>query len=364
MKCLLTTIVLMALACVAGPEHASPAGGPVIERSGDPGVTVTFLANEGFLIGGSTRSVIIDGFVTMPYSKYGAVEPSAWKKMLAREAPFDNVVLALVSHVHGDHFQPQAAMDFLQAHPETTLVSSPSVRAQLESKPGFDQIAGRIQSLEPAWGERLTFEADGVRVQFLHLPHGGLEWSEIHNFGHIIELDGSTVVHIGDAQQGVEPYEAVGLSEVVFDVALIPYWMYSPLDMRDKRRVAFLGNEVAEQLFGAGDPVGQMLRVHGSPFTVVGVMKKKTQDSSYRFRDKDMIVIPATTMRALTGQKYMDNFVFTGPRALFSELIEIDNVTHRRIIFLAKQGTWAGPGPWVPVLEGPDMAISSNRHIL
>ena len=85
----------------------------------------------------------------------------------------------------------------------------------------------------------------------------------------------------------------------------------NPLDMRDKRRVAFLGNEVAEQLFGAGDPVGQMLRVHGSPFTVVGVMKKKTQDSSYRFRDKDMIVIPATTMRALTGQKYMDNFVFT-----------------------------------------------------
>ncbi len=84
-----------------------------------------------------------------------------------------------------------------------------------------------------------------------------------------------------------------------------------PLDMRDKRRVMFLGNDLAEQLFGTGDPVGQTLRLHGSPFTVIGVLKKKTQDSSYRFRDKDMAVIPATTMRALTGQKYMNNFVFT-----------------------------------------------------
>jgi putative ABC transport system permease protein len=85
----------------------------------------------------------------------------------------------------------------------------------------------------------------------------------------------------------------------------------NPIDMREKRRVAFLGNELSEEFFGAGDPVGQTLRLHGSPFTVIGVMKKKNQDSSYRFRDKDMIVIPATTMRALTGQEYMNNFVFT-----------------------------------------------------
>ena len=84
-----------------------------------------------------------------------------------------------------------------------------------------------------------------------------------------------------------------------------------PLDMREKRRVAFLGNDLAQDLFGSGDPIGQILRLHGSPFTVIGVLKEKTQDSSYRFRDKDMIVIPATTMRALTGQKYMNNFVFT-----------------------------------------------------
>jgi putative ABC transport system permease protein len=64
-------------------------------------------------------------------------------------------------------------------------------------------------------------------------------------------------------------------------------------------------------MFGAGDPVGQNFRLHGSPFTVVGVLQRKVQQSSYSGRDKDKVVIPASTFRALTGQQYLDNFLFT-----------------------------------------------------
>jgi putative ABC transport system permease protein len=85
----------------------------------------------------------------------------------------------------------------------------------------------------------------------------------------------------------------------------------NPIDEALKRRVAFLGDELAETLFGAADPVGQVLRIHGSPFTVIGVLKPKIQDSSYSGRDKDKITIPGSTFRALTGQKYLDNFIFT-----------------------------------------------------
>ena len=83
------------------------------------------------------------------------------------------------------------------------------------------------------------------------------------------------------------------------------------LDDQNKRRVAFLGNELADTLFGAGDPVGQIFRLHGSPFTVVGVLKEKNQDSAYSGRDKDKVIIPASTFRALTGAEYVDNFIFT-----------------------------------------------------
>ena len=85
----------------------------------------------------------------------------------------------------------------------------------------------------------------------------------------------------------------------------------NPVDEDLKRRVAFLGDELSTTLFGGSDPVGQTLRIHGSPFTVVGVLQRKVQDSSYSGRDKDKVIVPASTFRALTGQRYVDNLIFT-----------------------------------------------------
>jgi putative ABC transport system permease protein len=41
----------------------------------------------------------------------------------------------------------------------------------------------------------------------------------------------------------------------------------------------------------------------------VGVLKKKQQDSSYSNRDEEKAFLPASTFRALTGQRTIDNFV-------------------------------------------------------
>ena len=39
--------------------------------------------------------------------------------------------------------------------------------------------------------------------------------------------------------------------------------------------------------------MGQTVRLHGSPFLVVGVLQEKTQNSTYSGRDKDKVFIPA-----------------------------------------------------------------------
>jgi putative ABC transport system permease protein len=75
-----------------------------------------------------------------------------------------------------------------------------------------------------------------------------------------------------------------------------------PQDEEQKRRVAFLGYEIAEDIFGKEDPVGKTLLVNSSPFTVIGVMQKKTQTSTYGGPDKNHVVIPITTFRALYGK--------------------------------------------------------------
>jgi putative ABC transport system permease protein len=83
----------------------------------------------------------------------------------------------------------------------------------------------------------------------------------------------------------------------------------SPLDEAERRRVIFLGNELAADLFGKDDPIGQTLLVANAPFTVVGVMQKKTQMGAYAGMDKDHSIIPITTWRALFGRPTVNNLV-------------------------------------------------------
>jgi putative ABC transport system permease protein len=88
-------------------------------------------------------------------------------------------------------------------------------------------------------------------------------------------------------------------------------------DVAERRRVAVLGDELAKLLFGDESPVGQQVFLGDTPFTVVGVMRPKLQNSSYQQRDKDRVFIPATTQYALFGDRFLNNIVY---RAKASEL--------------------------------------------
>jgi putative ABC transport system permease protein len=81
-------------------------------------------------------------------------------------------------------------------------------------------------------------------------------------------------------------------------------------DVAERRRVAFLGDDLKKLLFGEADAVGRQIRIGQVPFTVVGVMVHKTQNSSYMARDKDRVFIPATTYKALYGPRYLNNIVY------------------------------------------------------
>lgn len=82
------------------------------------------------------------------------------------------------------------------------------------------------------------------------------------------------------------------------------------LDLEERRRVAVLGDDLKDLLFGDEEAVGRTVRVGDTPFLVVGVMKPKVQNSSYNSRDEDRIFIPASTHRAVFGDRYVANLVY------------------------------------------------------
>jgi putative ABC transport system permease protein len=97
-----------------------------------------------------------------------------------------------------------------------------------------------------------------------------------------------------------------------------------PIDQQRERRVAFLGNKLAVDLFAKADPVGQSVLLAGSPFLIVGVLKEKSQDSNYSGPDEGKVFIPSSTFRALTGTKHLDNFIFKAASAPRTEALKAD----------------------------------------
>ncbi|MFC1992542.1 ABC transporter permease [Chloroflexota bacterium] len=77
----------------------------------------------------------------------------------------------------------------------------------------------------------------------------------------------------------------------------------SEVNIARKDRVVVLGSDVAEDLFGDDDPVGQHVKIKDKRFTVIGVVEPRGM-SSFGFSWDEMVVTPITTYQArLFSQK-------------------------------------------------------------
>jgi putative ABC transport system permease protein len=72
---------------------------------------------------------------------------------------------------------------------------------------------------------------------------------------------------------------------------------YNHEDNAEGRNVAFLGSDSKKQLFADREAVGQTVWMNGIPYSVIGVMKTKDQNSSYDGVDTRKIFIPFNAMR-------------------------------------------------------------------
>ena len=80
--------------------------------------------------------------------------------------------------------------------------------------------------------------------------------------------------------------------------------LFEPEELRRGEIVAIIGQTVAKNLFGEGDPLGQMFRIRNVPFKVIGVMAGKGQSALGQDQD-DVIFVPLDTgRRRIVGRNY------------------------------------------------------------
>ena len=67
-------------------------------------------------------------------------------------------------------------------------------------------------------------------------------------------------------------------------------------DEEQVARVAILGADICDQLFGKRVALGESITLDGNPYTVVGKIRKKNQDSNYSGPDNNKIFVPFAAM--------------------------------------------------------------------
>jgi putative ABC transport system permease protein len=103
-------------------------------------------------------------------------------------------------------------------------------------------------------------------------------------------------------------------------------------DVKAATKVAVLGQTVVDNLFGDANPVGQIIRMKGVPFRVLGVLDQKGGSAMGQDQD-DLVCVPYTTaQKRLMGVTYIGNIIVSAvsPQAIGRATEEIRALLRQR----------------------------------
>ena len=248
-KTLLTLFLLTISVCSQGKttEKSKQTG-----EKDNSGLSIRYIANEGVLISSGAKQVLIDGLHREYKPAYAFPPADLLSALETARAPYDKINLLLVSHVHLDHFHPDSIGSHLKNNPKAALISSEQVVGEVaRSFADYARIKPQIKQVTPAWKEFVELDHDGVKLKILGLRHSSERFRWIQNLGHIIEIGGKKLLHIGDADMTAENFAAFNLAKEKIDIAFIPYWFLLSGD----------GRSLVKEQFNAK----QVIAVHISP---------------------------------------------------------------------------------------------------
>jgi len=127
------------------------------------------------------------------------------------------------------------------------------------------------------------------------------------------------------------------------------------LDEAEHRRVIFLGDTIAGQLFPVGPVIGETVHVRETPFTVIGVMEPRITMNNYSGMDEEKSLIPSTTFRDFYGDRYIDHLIV----GLVDPSTASESLVHLRHLIAKRMGVHPDDEAGLPIRNTvEDQAIS------
>ena len=109
--------------------------------------------------------------------------------------------------------------------------------------------------------------------------------------------------------------------------------IFTEQDVRGATKVAVIGEEAAEQLFGEDeDPIGEIIRIRNVPFKVVGVLQAKGASASGSDQDDGIVVPYSTAIKQLIGKQ-------SGLRRIYVQASSLETlpIVEKKLVNLLRQ---------------------------
>jgi L-ascorbate metabolism protein UlaG (beta-lactamase superfamily) len=224
-----------ATACVQGRPQNVDLGQTSPSADTATEIGVRYLANEGFLVEGGGRRILVDGLFGAGISGYPAVPPQVRSRLENGVDEWSNIQVAIATHHHGDHFDPDSVARFLEANPKAVFVSTPQAIDRLTAhlagqwtSPASIQtdLLARLRAVLPAEGSTERLEVAGIGIEVLNLHHGRRD-PPVQNLGLVVTLGDQRFLHFGDTEAKMEEFEPYLDLLRDTDLALLPFWFLS-----------------------------------------------------------------------------------------------------------------------------------------
>ncbi|MFH0762199.1 MAG: exo-alpha-sialidase [Bacteroidota bacterium] len=208
--------------------------------------SVTYIANEGFLIETVKHKVIVDAlFGNINGDWCDQPGDSLLQCMINGKPPFDHIDAVLVTHKHVDHFDAGLVSEFMKKHTESVLICPGQVADLLLKHQDSEKYRERIQAMKSGIPFDTLLQVDDLIVRPYRLNHGVYmatdektgQTENIHksveNIGYLVGTDGFTFFHSGDASTGdIQLFKDYGLGEQHCDLAFFDRTFMRPEGMK------------------------------------------------------------------------------------------------------------------------------------
>ncbi|MDL2237906.1 MBL fold metallo-hydrolase [Christensenellaceae bacterium OttesenSCG-928-K19] len=156
--------------------------------------TVRLIANAGVLIRFQGVSILIDVLHTQRTKKFSTPDYTLLRKVVTGREEFAKIDFLLVTHDHIDHNDDATLQQYIERHPETTVVTPTKASGQ-----AVHTLAQDSQE----------FQFGKVSIKCRRLAHSGEKYQSFVNYGYLIEINGKTMLFLGDSMEDRQGIDAL-----------------------------------------------------------------------------------------------------------------------------------------------------------